>query len=698
MQTPITADDVAWAFGTAPAKAASTLLDGLNPAQREAVETIDGPLVIRAGAGTGKTTVLTRRIANIIEKGKARPEQILAVTFTRKAAGEMRARLGGLLGDHVGRMVNVGNFHSISSEILRRYAEMVDLPARFVVLDDDGQREVIADKAMARGFLSSKKDKTVIMNFLAQVSSWKEDGYDVAQVLSAPDLAAISTGPKADDPGFLSQAATVFADYQEELATRRWCDFADLILHTVRILRSNPEIRAREAGRYLYVMADEFQDTSPVQNEWLSLMARDHRNICVVGDTDQSIYEWRNARPEIMMNFPDAWPGCKEVTIDTNYRSTQQILDIANIVVEPLRAKDGLKKRLTSPRSGIAPAKLFETYGSGLDEAAAIARAIEGKIEAGEKPSEIAVLCRSGQIISGIERALRDRRIRYTVAGAMKFTEREEVKDAIAYLQLAVNPMDYIAFERIYNKPSRNVGPQKASEIRQEMIQSRSSLAEAVAVVLSRMNARTRAARDLGTFLDFVRGMEKTAGEAPSAGHALSDILEESGYLAWRRENERDPQRDQRLENLEHVIDEAGNHPRLIDFLETMALQAGGDTAWGDDTVVISTIHASKGLEFDIVFTPAMEEGVFPNARSEMTSYGADEERRLAHVAWTRARHELHISCAGFRMGRTGTSTPSRYLIEAELPVYGTTGNFSRSLAPTPRHTPGASYRFRRRF
>lgn len=693
MTKPIAPEDILAAFGTAPRRSAA-ILDGLNPAQREAVETIDGPLVIRAGAGTGKTTVLTRRMANIIDKGKARPEEILAVTFTRKAAGEMRQRLGAMLGDHVGRRIHVGNFHAISAEMLRRHAALANLPARFFVLDDDGQREVIAEKALERGFINSKKDKYAVAEYQAQISSWKEDGLDVDQVLSAPDLQAISTGQKSDDPGFLARASRIFEAYQDHIEAHRWCDFADLVLHMVRIFRAHPQVLATEAGRFRYVMADEFQDTSPVQNEWLTSMARGHRNICVVGDTDQSIYEWRNARPEIMMNFPRDWPGCREVTIDTNYRSTQEILDIANTVVEPLRVKDGLKKRLQSPRHGIAPAKLFEVYPSGMDEAAAIARSIEDKIDAGTRPSEIAVLCRSGMIITGIERALRDRRIRYIVAGAMKFTEREEVKDAFAYLQVAANPMDHIAFERIAGKPSRGVGLQKIVEIRQIMMRERVSLVMAVSRVLEAMKPRSMARVHLQAFHDTLVRMEQAVATAPDAGEALNAILELSGYLDWRRANEKDPQMDARLENLALIMEEAAGHRTPVEFLEAMALQSGGDTSWGEDCVVVSTIHASKGLEFDIVFTPAMEEGVFPNARSEQTAYGADEERRLAHVAWTRARTELHVSCAGYRMGRQGAAQPSRYLAEAGLTLRPESQDFSRSLV-SGRPTPGASTRYR---
>jgi len=666
MTAMFTQDDLDVAFGSGT-RSSKDILDGLNPAQLEAVETIDGPVRIMAGAGTGKTTVIIRRIANIIRKAKARPEEILAVTFTRKAAGEMRERLGALLGDDVARRLSVGNFHATSSEMLRRHSHLLGLPSRFTVLDDDGQRDVIADLAMKLGHLGTKKDKVKVMRLQSQISSWKEDGFVHDRILSEADLTTISQGPNQDDPDFLIRCAQVFEAYQMELESRRWCDFADLVLHMVRLFRDYPEVLEEESGRYRYLMVDEFQDTSPVQNEWVTWMARGHKNICVVGDTDQSIYEWRNARPEIMLNFPRIWKGTKTITIDTNYRSSQQILDIANIVVEPLRAKDGLEKVLKSGKSGVAPRDFVRGYDSGFEEADTIADNIRLKIEQGETPSEIAILCRSGMIITGIERALRERGLRYVVAGAMKFTDREEIKDATAWLTLAANPMDYIAFSRVAVKPRRGLGPQKVGEIRRLMMENAWTVREAAGAIAGAAKKGSANARNFGALCDLLDHLDAIVQNGDNAGAMLDDILDESGYMEWREGNETDPQRDQRLENLQMIIDEARGYDTPLEFLEMVSLQAGGDKGWGDDCVVVSTVHASKGLEFNTVYCPAMEEGVFPNARSEKTSYGADEERRLAHVAWTRARDELHISFAGYRMGNIGTGEPSRYLREAGL-------------------------------
>jgi DNA helicase-2/ATP-dependent DNA helicase PcrA len=666
MNKMITQEDIQNAFGSNKAKFAD-MTEGLNPKQKLAVETTEGPLCVLAGAGTGKTTVLIRRIANIIKKGLARPEEILAITFTRKAAGEIRERLGHLLGDDVARRICVGNFHAISSEMLRRHAQRINLPQRFNVLDDAGQRDVIAELAMRLGLLSSKKDKNTIMNYLNQIASWKEDGLDVEQVKAAEDLSNISTGPMMDDTDFLIRASKIFEAYQLELQTRRWCDFADLVLNMVRIFRAHPDVRDLEAGRFKYIMVDEFQDTSPVQNQWVAWMARDHRNICVVGDTDQSIYEWRNARPEIMMNFPKVWKGCAQVTIDMNYRSTQEILDVANAVVAPLRKKDGLDKLLESPRSGDHPSHFMRYYDSGRDEADEIAALAASKIDRGEVPAEIAILCRSGMIITGIERALRERGVRYVVAGAMKFTEREEIKDALAWLNIATNPMDYVHFSRLASKPSRGLGPQKIGDLRRVMMADNCSIRDAAAVLATRCKKGSAAYRTYNDLAETLDTIESILQNGPTAGAILDDILDETGYWDWRRENDKDPQHELRLENLDLIIDEASGYATPMEFLEMISLQAGADKGWGDDSIVVSTVHASKGLEFNCVFCPAMEEGVFPNARSEKTSYGPDEERRLAHVAWTRARSELHVSYAGYRMGTQSAGQPSRYLGEAGL-------------------------------
>ena len=666
MTAMFTRDDIDLGFGRGT-RAATNILEGLNPAQQEAVETMDGPVRIMAGAGTGKTTVIIRRIANIIGKGKARPEEILAVTFTRKAAGEMRQRLGAMLGDDVARRLRVGNFHATSSEMLRRHAHLIGLPSRFTVLDDDGQRDVIGELAMRLGYLDSKKNKNKIMRFQAQISSWKEDGHDSDFILAHKDLCSISPGPNHDDPDFLIRTARVFEAYQMEMETRRWCDFADLVLHMVRLFRSYPDVLAEESRRFRYIMVDEFQDTSPVQNEWITWMARGHGNICVVGDTDQSIYEWRNARPDIMLDFPKHWDGARTITIDTNYRSSQQILDVANIVVAPLRAKDGLTKKLRSTRNGVAPRDFVRGYDTGFEEASTIADNIRLKIDHGETPSEIAVLCRSGMIITGIERALREAGIRYVVAGAMKFTDREEIKDAIAWLTLAANPMDYVAFNRVVSKPRRGIGTQKVGEIRRLIMENAWTVTEAVNAIAKTAKKGSAIARNFTELAELLESIEKIVQTNDNVGTILEDILDETGYMAWREDNRTDPQQDLRLENLQLFIDEARGYKRPIEFLEMLSLQAGGDKGWGDDSVVVSTVHASKGLEFNTVYCPAMEEGIFPNARSETTSYGMDEERRLAHVAWTRARDELHISFAGFRMGGKGAGQPSRYLMEAGL-------------------------------
>lgn len=650
-------------FGQA-AKAANPL-DALNDRQRLAATTLTGPLKVLAGAGTGKTTMIIARITHIIQSNAARADQVLAVTFTKKAAGEMRARLNASLGYDIARKIMAGNFHAICSEILRRHAHLVGLPANFNILDDQGQREVLATLALERGYISNKKDTYRVSSFLEQISSWKEEGYDSDYVMSLKNPQDIILAKLNQDESFGKQAAQIFSQYQEMLRLRRWCDFSDLVLHVVRIFRAHENIRILESSRYTHVMADEYQDTSPVQDEWIYLMTKDHRNICVVGDTDQSIYEWRNARPEIMLNFLKKWPDAVEVTIDTNYRSTQEILDVANSVVAPLRAVDKLDKKLVSPKRGIEPADLYRSYTTSQEEAEAIARQAKDLIDQGESPNEIAILCRSAMIISGIEKALRDNKMPYVVAGAMKFTEREEIKDAIAHLQLASNPMDFVAFERVVARPKRGIGGQKLGAIKRAMITNKSTVSDAIDSVAESMNKRTEAYRAMVELSDFIKFMNNEAKSDQNCGQILENILEVGGYLSWRETNLKDAMRTLRMENLSKIISEAQPYETASEFLESMALQSAGDMLWSQDCVIISTVHASKGLEFNAVFTPAMEDGIFPNSRSEKTAFGAHEERRLAHVAWTRARNRLYVSHAQFRTGRDGQSQPSPYLAEA---------------------------------
>ena len=655
-------DDISQAFGY---QTSTSITAGLNPNQALAVETMDGPLRILAGAGTGKTTVLTKRIINIIKKDKARPQQILAVTFTRKAANEMKARLAKALGSNIAALVQIGTFHSISSNMLRAFSYKIDLSKNYTILDDSAQKDIITDLSLRLGLLDSKKNKETISKYHGQIMSWKEQGYTLQDVLAAPDLFSITNSPLLDEPVILHNARHVFKAYQTELMDRNWCDYADLILHMVHIFRKDDDVRRQQAARFKYVLVDEFQDSSPMQNEFVTLLAKDHNNICVVGDTDQSIYEWRQAAPKIMLDFPKNWPNCKEITIDTNYRSSQEILDVSNAVVSPLRFKDGLDKLLTSDRHGPKPKDLFKVYDSGYEEADQLAHIITEKIAKGIKPSEIAILCRSGMIIRGIETALRTSQIKYIVAGAQKFTEREEIKDSIAWLTLAINPSDYISFQRIISKPTRGFGAQKINDIKNLVIRNNISIRDAAAEIATSCNPKTKTYRDYTALVEFLDIVQSITINGNSAGEILENILEESGYLEMRRTNEKDDAAEYRLENLDLLIKEARDYSNPQEFLEVIALQSASDEAWDENSIVISTVHAAKGLEFDCVFCPAMEEGVFPNSRSEKTDYGPDEERRLAHVAWTRARKELYVSYALYRMGGSGSGIPSKFIEEA---------------------------------
>ena len=580
----------------------------------------------------------------------------------------MRSRLASSIGDEKAAGVHVGTFHSIASSMLRGliYKLNMDnnLSKNFTILDDYGQKQVIADLSIKLGLLDSKKNKITISKYHNQIMSWKENGMTVQNVKEADNLFAITNTPLLDEPQLLINAVKIYSVYQAELENRNWCDFPDLILHMVKIFRRFPEIKQLVASRYRYIHVDEYQDTSPMQDEFITHLADSHSNLCCIGDIDQCIYMWRQSNTDIMLNFPKKWRDCNQVTIDTNYRSIQEILDIANTVIEPLRTKDGLDKLLRSSKSGTHPVDFFKVHDDAYDEAHYIASKAAEMISKGTKPCQIAILCRSGMIIRFIETALRKAQLKYVVAGAQKFSDREEIKDAIAWLTLAIKPDDYIAFERAITKPKRGFGPQKIKEIRDLVISSQISIRDAAEQLSQNYKPSTRSHKDYVALVELLDILQSIVINGSTCGEILSNILEETGYMQMRRLDEKDEQVDFRLENLDLLISEARDYMTPHGFLEDLSLQASTDRTWDGTSIILATVHASKGLEFDNVFCPAMEEGVFPNAKSEKTPYGPDEERRLAHVAWTRARKELHVSYAEFRPGG-GSGLPSKYLAES---------------------------------
>jgi DNA helicase-2/ATP-dependent DNA helicase PcrA len=660
-------DDVSDVWG-APAKivpistAFAEIIDGLNAQQAEAVSTLDGAVQVVAGAGTGKTRILTTRIGNLLHLGRAEPEEILAVTFTNKAAGEMRERIVAMIGED-GERVRMGSFHAIALGMLRQHPAQVGLENdRFAIIDDADQRSLVESIAKDLGRVSdddrpsardAKGRQERLRSFQDRMAGWKEEGWtpdDVRDRLADGRL-------DASNPD-LVDTAELYAAYQEALLRRNACDFADLLLHMVVLFRKDPVIRSHWASKFRYVLVDEFQDTNPLQYEWLEHLARGHGNICVVGDLDQCIYQWRNARPEIFSSFSERWAGCRVITVDRNYRSTQQILDVANAVVE--KNARLVEKRLNSPSSG--PAPTFAQYQGHDDEAKDIAARIANLRSDGHPLSEIAILLRSAAPMLVFEKHLSIAKIPYVVVGGERFHEREEIKDALAYLRLALDPRDETAFMRIADKPMRGIGEATAVKVAKLF---RKGGVKDFAVACDRVskapgsgttqNARV-ALEGLGKLIEKI---SDDARNGVGPGEILLRTLERIAYISWRIQSG-DEKSEEREEALKELCRDADRHSDVSTYLQEIALISDQDVDDDVDAVRISTIHASKGLEFDVVFTPCLEEGILPNARSMASPYGLEEERRIAHVAWSRARKSMHVSCASQRYYKT--TTPSSFL------------------------------------
>lgn len=668
--------------GGASGESLTAFMGRLNEQQTEAVTTTEGPVLVVAGAGTGKTRVLTTRIAYLIEKGLAGPEQILAVTFTNKAAHEMRERIIGMIGER-GRRVRMGSFHAVSLVMLRHHPRAAGLrDDRFIILDQADQEHLVADVARDIGLRVDDEDERgnpesdkkawakMVLDHYQRIQSWKEEGWTPADVEARQEIASL-----------FPESVRLYRAYQEALTGRNACDFADLILHMVHLFRTDRQIRSYWAGRFKYILVDEFQDTNPLQYEWLEHLARDHRNLCVVGDPDQSIYQWRNARPELLLNFPKKWQGARVVTVDLNYRSTQQILDVANaIVAENERIGD---KHLRSPRSG--DTIRVKSYDSHIDEAAAVAHEIVQLRRQGHPLREIAILLRSAGPMRAFEEQLIRHRIPYLVVGGMKFHQREEVKDALAYLRLAIDPCDELAFLRIANKPTRGIGDTTAQAVIASFREKGRTLAVAcrdVAENGKRIKQSTKMA--LQVLANLIDEFDEKAKENPKPGDLLLHMLERVAYITWRVSTG-DPQAGEREESLKEMIEDANSYEDVPGYLQTLSLMADQDRIDATDQVRLSTIHASKGLEFDTVFTPALEDGILPNARALNESYGLEEERRIAHVAWTRPKKRLYVSHAQQRHFRP--TAPSPFLLEAGI----TDTSLTRTVEPEFRtRTPAA--------
>ena len=624
-------------------------LQGLNPEQRQAVEATEGPVLVLAGAGTGKTRVLTTRLAHILRTGKAQPWQILSVTFTNKAAREMKERVGKLIGEQVEGLPWLGTFHSISAQILRRHAELAGLKSSFTILDTDDQLRLIKQILEAEGVDAKRWTPRY---FASLVDGWKN------RALTPNNI------PEEDKWTFADgKAGDLYALYQERLSVLNACDFGDLLMHCITIFRDNEDVLADFHRRFRYVLVDEYQDTNVAQYLWLRLLARGSNNLCCVGDDDQSIYGWRGAEVDNILRFEKDFPGALVIRLERNYRSTGNILAAASGLITANKARLG-KTLWTEDEAGekVQISGLWD----GEAEARFVADEIEAHVRRGGRHSDIAVLVRA----SWQMRAFEDRFIMlglpYKVIGGPRFFERAEIRDALAYLRLVRSESDDLAFERVVNTPKRGIGDTSVQKIVQAARGARTSMAAAARLMTQTDEIRGKARTGLSAFL---RDLDRWREQTDSMRHdELAEIiLDESGYTAMWRED-KSPQAAGRLDNLKELVRSMGEFDSLEAFLEHIALVTDADRAEDGDEVSVMTLHAAKGLEFPLVFLPGWEETVFPSQRSmdEGGTAALEEERRLAYVGLTRAREKAIISFTANRMifGRWQSVIPSRFIDE----------------------------------
>jgi DNA helicase-2/ATP-dependent DNA helicase PcrA len=638
-----------------------SVLDGLNPEQREAAGCIDGPLLVFAGAGSGKTRMLTHRVAHmVLERGIA-PGQILAVTFTNKAAGEMRSRIEELIGPRA-RGIWMGTFHGICVRLLREFAEPAGLSRNFTIFDEDDRSTLL--RRLYRE-LDVDPQRHPLPAVARRLSDWKNDLLD-------PEAVAAKYGENAAPP--IRLALRVFRRYTESLATQNALDFDDLILRAVSLLEGHAEVRRTLTERLRYVLVDEYQDINLAQYRLVLSLVGQQRNLCVVGDDDQSIYGWRGARVEIILRFEEDFPEAKVVKLERNYRSTDAVLQVANAVI----AKNSGRrpKALRATRPGGAPVSLH-VAGNEQDEAFFVADLINAAVNANERKfGQHVVLYRTNAQSRIFEQVFTTLRVPYRMIGGLRFYERKEVKDVLAYLRALFNPADDVSLGRIINVPARGLGD-KTLEIMAAHARARGLCHwEALGDLLADANSplATAARRKLTDFHHLMSELRPKVDTLP-VPDLIRAVLAESGYEA-ALQADGGIEASARLENLEELVTAATEMAELADvhgrealeqFLERAALVSDVDALTGEaDAVVLMTLHSAKGLEFPVVFLVGLEEGLFPHVRSLDSPSGIEEERRLCYVGMTRAIDQLYLSHAWRRAvyGQTNAAVPSRFLRE----------------------------------
>ncbi len=624
-------------------------LKNLNDEQKEAVSYLDGPLLIVAGAGSGKTKVLTSRIAHIIKQKKAFPNQIIAVTFTNKAAKEMQNRVSSILKKEAISLSWLGTFHSISAKLLRKHAQAVNLNSNFSIIDQDDQLRLIKNICKAENIDIKKISPIYILSI---IDNWKNKGWYPENVnLKKNNIL---------EKGFLN----IYKIYQKKLIDLNVCDFSDLILHCVKIFEKYPDICQIYSKNFKYILVDEYQDTNLIQSKWLNYLAEHNKNICCVGDDDQSIYSWRGAEIKNFLDFDKIYKNTKIIRLEKNYRSTQNILSAASILIKNNQSRVGKNLYTNSDDGDLISLNCFK---NGKDEATGVGEKIEN-IKKKFSLNNIAILVRAIFQTREFEERFLKIGLPYRIIGGTKFYERTEIKDCLAYLKIIYQKQDDLSFERIVNVPKRSIGDSTMKQINEFARKKSLSLEEASKKLIEKNEIKPKAKVGLNIILKLI---EKWRNDLilKKTNHIklLQIVLDESGYSQMLK-NKKDLENENRLENIKELLNGMKEFDNLESFLDHVALATSMDKNWEGQKVNLMTMHASKGLEFDVVFLPGWEEGLFPHQKSieEKGDKGLEEERRLAYVGITRAKKIANISFSmnRFYQGDWIDSIASRFIDE----------------------------------
>ena len=624
------------------------LLENLNKAQKDAVLNTEGPNLIVAGAGSGKTRVLTTRLAHIINEKKAWPNQILCVTFTNKAAKEMQNRVMNYVKGSSNSVPWLGTFHSISVKFLRRHAEALNLKSNFTILDTDDQKKLIRKIVKAEDLDAKKFSPQLIMYY---IDKWKNKG------LLPKDV-------KVNKSNSIEKSILkVYEIYQNKIKDLNACDFGDLILYCVKLFEEHNDIRKIYTNNFKYILVDEFQDTNFIQNKWLNLLVNEKQNICCVGDDDQSIYSWRGAEIKNFLTFDQLYKNCKIFKLEQNYRSTKNILETASALISNNSNRVGKKLWSSGSKGDLVKLNCYQT---GKEEAQGISDIIEQNIKQKYSLNNVSILVRAIYQTREFEERFLKIGIGYRVLGGTKFYERAEIKDAISYLRIINQKYDDLALERVIGAPKRGIGESTLNKIYTFGSKNKLCLEDSIIKILSLDNFKPKIKTTLSQLMNMIH---KWRIDSKKTKHydLLKLVLDESGYSSILK-NKKDLENENRLENLKELLRAMQDYDNLQSFLEHVALATSIDQDWEGAKVNLMTMHAAKGLEFDVVFLPGWEEGLFPHQKSleEKGDFALEEERRLAYVGITRAKKEAYLSFAMKRSyhGDWMDALPSRFINE----------------------------------